>query len=113
MIVLLAAVLIAIFGTLGLAKLAAVPAMRSAAAHLGFTATQYRGIGALEVAGAAGIALGLFAIPLGFAAAVGLLLLMLGAAHAHRQRGDSLLRVSIPLVLAMLVAGYATADLVR
>lgn len=37
----------------------AVPPIRQRAAHLGFSTTAYRRIGALEVAGAAGVLVGL------------------------------------------------------
>lgn len=44
-------VLAAVFGLLGAAKVAALGPMPQRAAHLGFSMTQYRGIGALELAG--------------------------------------------------------------
>jgi hypothetical protein len=84
----LAAVLAAVFGVLGIAKLASVPAMRTAAHHLGLSGDQYRLIGALEVAGALGVLAGLLVAPLGLAAALGLGLLMVGAAAAHGAPGD-------------------------
>lgn len=105
----LAGVLITIFGTLGTAKLAAVPAMRTAAADLGFSPHQYRAIGALELGGALGVGLGLHVKLLGIAASVGLTLLMIGAAVAHRRRGDAALRAAIPLVLAGTAIVYAAA----
>ena len=52
----LAGTLAVFFTGLGTAKMRAVPAMRDRAAHLGMSTTAYRGIGALEVAGAAGVA---------------------------------------------------------
>jgi hypothetical protein len=42
---------------------------------------QYRAIGLLELAGAAGVGIGLAYIPLGGAAAAGLILLLTGAGH--------------------------------
>lgn len=107
MTALLAIVLIVLFAALGAAKLTAVPPMRAAAAHLGFTTAQYRGLGALEVAGAAGVAVGFVAAPLGVAAATGLVLLMLGAAGAHVRNHDPAGRVLVPLVVAGLAAAYA------
>ncbi|MGX1372631.1 putative membrane protein YphA (DoxX/SURF4 family) [Streptomyces canus] len=50
---------------LGVAKIAAVPFMRRAAAHLGMSPGLYRVIGVLETAGVAGLLLGLATIPLG------------------------------------------------
>ncbi|WP_060907300.1 DoxX family protein [Streptomyces scabiei] len=49
----LAVALSLIFFSFGTAKIAAVPFMRQAAAHLGLSLTLYRVIGALEIAGAA------------------------------------------------------------
>ena len=104
----LAGVLIVLFAALGLAKLAAAPPMRAAATHLGFTTAHYRGIGALELAGATGIALGALVPALGVAAAIGLILLMLGAVGAHVRNGDAVGQVVVPLA----VAGLAVAFLV-
>jgi hypothetical protein len=54
----LAGTLAVFFTGLGTAKIRAVPAMRQRAAHVGMS-TAYRRIGALEVAGAAGVLVGL------------------------------------------------------
>jgi uncharacterized membrane protein len=71
------AVLLAVlFVLLGVSKLLALPHMRELAAHAGFSVAAYRGIGALEVAGAAGLLLGLTVPLLGACAGVGLLLLL-------------------------------------
>ncbi|SFG81315.1 DoxX family protein [Streptomyces mirabilis] len=86
--IVLAVVLAAIFLLLGAAKLAAVPAMRRAAAHVGMTTTHYRLLGALEVAAAAGLLVGLRITALGAAAAAGLILLMAGAVVVHVRSGD-------------------------
>lgn len=103
----LAAVLAAVFGVLGIAKLAAVPAMRTAAHHLGLSVDQYRLIGVLEVAGALGVLAGLLVAPLGLAAAVGLGLLMVGAVAAHALHRDGPSRLAIPVVVAVVVVLYA------
>ncbi|GAA3527080.1 hypothetical protein GCM10022222_07600 [Amycolatopsis ultiminotia] len=58
------------------------------AAHLRIPLTGYRTIGAAEVAGAAGLIIGIFFAPLGIAAAAGLVLLMPGALIAHLRAGD-------------------------
>ena len=60
---LLAIVITVIFTGLGTAKLLAVEPMRQLATEAGFSTDGYRRIGALEVAGAIGIAAG-FAVPL-------------------------------------------------
>ncbi|MFE5814833.1 DoxX family protein [Streptomyces sp. NPDC056479] len=92
---------------LGLAKIAAVPFMRRAAAHLGMSAGHYRVIGALEVASAVGLLLGPVSVPLGVAAAVGLALLMAAAAVVHLRHGDPPARAVPAAVLALAVVAYA------
>ncbi|MFH8623669.1 DoxX family protein [Streptomyces vietnamensis] len=84
----LAVVLTLVFLSLGAAKIAAVPFMRQAAAHLDMSPGLYRVVGALEVAGAVGLLLGPASAPLGVAAAIGLALLMTAAAAAHLRHGD-------------------------
>jgi hypothetical protein len=105
----LAVVLAAVFGVLGIAKLAAVPAMRTAAHHVGLSVDQYRLIGALEVAGALGVLAGLLVAPLGLAAAIGLGLLMVGAVVAHAVHRDGASRLAIPVVVAVVVVLYAVS----
>jgi hypothetical protein len=99
-------VLAVVFALLGIAKLASVPAMRGAAAHLGYTTDQYRAIGALETAGALGIVIGLKMAGIGVAAAMGLVLLMLGAAWAYMKNHDAVARVVVPIALAAIAAAY-------
>lgn len=94
----------AVFAVLGLAKLRAVPSMRARAAHVGFSVDAYRCIGALEVAGAAGLVTGVAVPALGAAAGAGLLLLLMGAVTTHLRVGDSLKEAAPALVLAALVA---------
>ena len=95
-----------LFAVLGIAKLAAAPAMRAAAAHLGYPTDQYRAIGALEIAGAIGTVIGLKVAGIGIAAAVGLVLLMLGAAGAHAKNHDAAARIIVPTAVAALAAAY-------
>jgi hypothetical protein len=102
----LAILLALVFALFGVAKLAALPAMRVASAHLGYTADQYRVIGVLELAGALGVVVGVQVAGIGVAAAVGLVLLMLGAAGAHVKNHDAASRVVVPLVVAGIAAAY-------
>jgi hypothetical protein len=102
----LAIVLVAAFTLLGIAKLAALPAMRAAATHLGYTTEQYRLIGALELAGAAGIVVGSALPGIGIAAAAGLILLMLGATRAHIKNHDTPAHVVVPIAVAVIAAAY-------
>ncbi|MCT9113484.1 DoxX family protein [Streptomyces mirabilis] len=104
--IVLAVVLAAIFLLLGAAKLAAVPAMRQAAAHVGMTTTHYRLLGALEVAAAAGLLAGLRITALGAAAAAGLILLMAGAVVVHLRSGDPAARCLPAAVVGALTAAH-------
>ncbi|OIJ27478.1 DoxX family protein [Nocardioides luteus] len=95
--------LAAVFTALGAAKLLAVPAMVQRAAHVGFGVAAYRGIGALEIAGAAGLLLGTVSRSIPIAAAIGLLLLLGGAAIVHFRAGDGAKEAAPALVLGGLV----------
>jgi hypothetical protein len=101
-----AIVLAGIFLLLGAAKLAALPEMRQAAAHLGMTITHYRLLGALEVAAAAGLLFGLRITALGAAASVGLTLLMAGAVVIHLRSGDPATRCLPAAVVGALAAAH-------
>jgi hypothetical protein len=107
MTTMLAIVLSLVFLPLGLAKIAAVPFMRRAAAHLGMSTAHYRVVGALEVAGVAGLLLGLTWTPLGVAAATGLALLMAAAAVVHLRHGDPPVRAVPAAVMALISLTYA------
>lgn len=102
----LAAVLIVFFTGLGTAKMLAPAPIRHMAAHVGFSTAAYRRIGAVEVAGAAGVLVGLAEPRIGALAGAGLLALLAGALVSHRLAGDPL-REAVPAVIAALtVATY-------
>ncbi|MFF7980588.1 DoxX family protein [Streptomyces sp. NPDC007901] len=103
----LAVTLSLVFLPLGLAKLASAPFMRQAAAHLGMSVRLYRVVGAMEVAGVAGLLTGLTWTPLGVAAATGLALLMAAAAVIHLRHGDPPVRAVPAAVLALISLTYA------
>jgi hypothetical protein len=105
----LAGTLAVFFTGLGTAKMRAVPAMRERAAHVGLSTDAYRAIGALEVAGAAGVLVGLAEPRIGGLAGAGLLALLGGALVAHRRTGDTLREAAPALVSAVAVAGYLAA----
>ena len=105
----LAVVLAVVFGVAGIAKIGGAPVMRKAARHLGFSVGQYRVIGALELAGAIGLLVGLVVPAIGVAAAIGLGLLLIGAGAAHVVNRDGASRVAVPLVLVAVVAVYGVA----
>ena len=98
-----------IFAALGLAKVLGVAPMRQLAAEAGFSTDAYRRIGVLEVAGAAGVAIGIALPVLGRLAAAGLLLLLAGALVTHIRKGDSPRKYALALVCALLVVGYLVA----
>jgi hypothetical protein len=99
----------ALFVLVGAAKLLALAPMRERAAHAGFSVAAYRGIGALEVAGATGILLGLLMPVLGALAGAGLLLLLAGAVITHLRNRDGGRELLPAAVCAALVAGYLVA----
>jgi hypothetical protein len=95
-----------VFAALGAAKLLALPPMRVRATHLGFSVPAYRAIGTLEIAGAAGLLVGLSAPVIGGLAGAGLLLMLAGALVAHLRNGDSPRHLVPALVAGLLVAAY-------
>lgn len=102
----LACPIVLVFALLGVAKIAALGPMPEPAAHAGFTTAAYRRIGALEAAGAIGVALGPVLPPLGQPAGLGLLMLLAGAVTTHVRRGDGLPKLVPAVLCAALVAWY-------
>jgi hypothetical protein len=77
--------------------------------HLGVQPGQWRLIGALELAGVAGVLVGLVWPPVGIAAASGLALLSIGAIAFHIRASDRAVDVA-PAVVGLVLAA-ATAVL--
>lgn len=102
----LAGLLVVAFAAAGSAKLAAVPAMRARAAHVGYSVSAYRGIGLLEVLAVLGLLLGAFVPVIGVLAATGLLLLLGGAVVVHLRHGDGLREIAPALVLGLVTLTY-------
>ena len=75
--------LAALFGFASAIKLLGVRQSLEIRDHLGISATNWRGIGLLELAGVVGVLVGLWWPPLGIAAAAGLALLSVGAVVSH------------------------------
>lgn len=84
----LALLLAATFAVHGALMVLAVPVMRAGAEHVGLTVRQFRYIGVLELAAAAGLVAGLVVPALGAAAGAGVIVLMAAAAAAHIRVGD-------------------------
>jgi len=98
----LAGLLVVAFAALGSAKLAAVPAMRTRAEHVGFGVSAYRRIGALEVLAVVGLLVGAFAPVIGALAAAGLLMLLGGAFVVHLRSGDGVREIAPAVVLGLV-----------
>ena len=95
-------------------KIQGIPQMRELLDSVGVSASTGRILGFIQLAGAAGIVLGLFSAPLGIAAAGGLTLYYLSAmaAHARAKHPVKQLLVPFPLLalsLAALVLRIVTA----
>ncbi|MDP9221185.1 MAG: DoxX family protein [Actinomycetota bacterium] len=102
----LAAVLVVAFGLLGSAKLAAVPAMRARAEHVGYGVDAYRRIGALEILAVLGILVGAAVPVIGVLAATGLVLLLGGAVIVHLRNGDGFRELAPSVVLGAVAVAF-------
>ena len=102
----LAGVLVVAFAAAGAAKLAAVPAMRARAAHVGFSVAAYRRIGLLEILGVLGLLAGALVPAIGALAAGGLLLLLGGAVLAHLRSGDGPRELAPAVVLGLATLAF-------
>jgi len=102
----LAGLLVVAFTALGSAKLAAVPAMRARAEHVGFRVSAYRRIGALEVLAVIGLLIGAFVPVIGGLAAEGLLMLLGGAFVVHLRNGDGVREIAPAVVMGLLTLTF-------
>jgi len=102
----LAALMVVAFAALGSAKVAAVPAMRTKAHHVGFSVAAYRRIGSLEVLAVLGLLVGAFVPLIGALAAGGLLLLLGGAVVAHVRNGDGAREIAPAVVLGAVTLTF-------
>ena len=93
-----------LFAATGTAKLLGHPKMIEASTHLGYSKRSFRIIGLLEVLGALGILLAPLWVPLGHAAATGLILLTIGAIIAHLRASDPIRLATPALGCALLIA---------
>lgn len=102
----LAGLLVIAFAALGSAKLAAVPAMRTRAAHVGYSVSAYRRIGFLEVLAVLGLLVGAFVPLIGALAAAGLLMLLGGAFVVHLRNGDGVREIAPSVVLSLVTLTF-------
>jgi hypothetical protein len=107
--VVVTALLAALFGFAGVIKLAGVRQSLAIRDHLGVDPVQWRLIGSLELAGVAGVLVGLTWPPIGVAAAIGLTLLIVGAIVIHVRASDRVADTA-PAVIGLGLA-VATAVL--
>jgi DoxX-like protein len=107
--VIVTALLAALFGFASLIKIAGLRQSLAIRDHLGVKPVQWRLIGLLELAGVAGVLVGLVWPPIGVAAAIGLALLVLGAIGFHVRASDSVADTA-PAVIGLGLA-VATAIL--
>ncbi len=101
-----------LFGS-SMGKFQGVPQVEQLIEHVGM-GRHLRLLGWLELAGAVGLIVGLFVAPIGIAAAIGVVLYMLGAVIAHLRVRDGVQQVLAPVVpllfaVAALVLRLATA----
>jgi len=87
-------------------KFAGAQSMRDGAEHFGIPWPRYRLIGVLEVAAAIGAVAGIVWRPIGMAAAVGVVTLMLGALYFHVRGGDGPAAIVGAMVVLLSAAGY-------
>ncbi len=80
--------LTALFAFAASIKLLGVPQSLAIRDHLGVKPLQWRLIGVCELAGVAGVLVGLVWAPIGIAAAIGLALLSIGAIAFHLRASD-------------------------
>ena len=107
--VIVTALLAVLFAFAGLIKLFGVRQSLAIRDHLGVKPVPWRLIGILELAGVAGVLVGLAWPPIGVAAAIGLALLVLGAIVFHVRASDSVADTA-PAVIGLGLA-VATAIL--
>lgn len=110
-VVVLTLILTAVLLAAAVPKLTGQAQMRARMAHLGVPPERTRMIGGLEIAAIIGLLLGLLWPPLGVAAAIGLALLMIGAAIHHARVKDPIPATMIPVVFAAAAGALAVLHL--
>lgn len=100
-------ILVAVLASVALPKLTGQAQMRERMAHLGVSSGLTRLLGILEVAAIVGLLVGLFWMPLGVAAAIGLVVQMIGAVIFHARAKDPAATVAVPAWFAVAAAALA------
>jgi len=104
--IVVAVALAVLFVLSGATKVLRHPISVVARDKLAVPATSWSLLGCAEIAGAAGVLVGLRVRPIGIAAAIGLVLVGLGAVGAHRRAHDALTETA-PAVVALVLATAA------
>lgn len=112
-VIALTLILVAVLASVAVPKLTGQAQMRERMAHLGVSAGLTRLLGMLEIAAIVGLLAGLFWMPLGVAAAIGLVLQMIGAAVFHARAKDPVATAAVPLVFAVVAAAVAVLHLLN
>lgn len=105
--IIISIVVAVLFLSTGLPKVLGQAKVLDQGAHLGFAAPAYRRLGIVELLGAAGLLAGLAWSPIGIAAAVGFVVMMVGAVVVHLRAKDP-----VPMVVPAVVVGIAAAAIV-
>jgi uncharacterized membrane protein YphA (DoxX/SURF4 family) len=108
----LSIVLALAFAGAGFAKVSGQQMMLEAADHFGIPRSQYKLIGVAELAGAAGLLIGIAVTALGVAAAACLTVLMIGAVIVHIRAKDAVGQY-IPAIVLAILSGVATLAIAR
>ena len=101
----------------GMAKISGQAMMEASRTKFGFAEQQWKGLGGLEVLGAVGVVLGLLTDGnleiLGYLAAMGLIITMIGALVHHQRAGDEPKEMVGAAVMLVLCVVYIIAIVVR
>ncbi|WP_229397757.1 DoxX family protein [Micromonospora okii] len=103
----LTVILAAVFLSVGLSKLLGQQRTREQMDHIGVSVGLTKILGVLDLAGVVGLIVGLFWPPAGIAAAVGIVLEMIGAVIYHLRARDPLPVSLMPLLFAVAAGAVA------
>lgn len=93
-------------------KLSGTAKMKAAAERFGVPWNRYRVLGLLELAAAGGILAGIYWRPIGLAAALGMIVLLIGGLVFHRRAGDEIGEYAAALVFLAASAAYLAVAII-
>ncbi|MFG3423337.1 DoxX family protein [Micromonospora sp. NPDC048063] len=112
-VIVLTAILAAVFLGTAVPKLTGQAQMRERMDHLGVSPGLTRVLGVLELAAVTGLLLGLLWAPLGIAAAVGLALQMVGAVVYHVRAKDPAPMTLTPVIFAVAAVALVVLHVLK